>query len=146
MARASQPQELLKRVVDQTMKIPPDKGRAELVSCAAILAGLRFDKELIKKYFPEELMQESVIYQEIIQRGIMLGREEGRGEGREEGREEGKLEMILRQLAHRFGEIALDTRAQVEKLSASLLDDLGEALLDFQNESDLQDWLARNAE
>lgn len=82
-------------------------------------------------------MQESVIYQEIIQRGIVLGREEGR--------EEGKLGVVLRQLGHRFGNLAPDTQAQVEALGASSLDDLGEALLDFQHESDLQDWLARNA-
>ncbi|MGH9939828.1 MAG: DUF4351 domain-containing protein [Blastocatellia bacterium] len=54
--------------------------------------------------------------------------------------------MALRQLTRRFGEIASETQTQIEKLSASLLDDLGEALLDFQNEADLQDWLARNAE
>src|SRR5262245_7528938 len=112
---------ICKRVVDQTMKIPPDQGRVELASCATILAGLRFDKELIKKYFPEDLMQESMIYQEIIQRGILLGREEGRKKGR--------LELLVRQLARCCGKMTPETQAQVEKLSVSLLDDLGEALL-----------------
>ena len=90
-------------------------------------------------------MQESVIYQEIIQRGILLGREEVRKENREEGRKEGKLEIVMRQLTRRCGKITPETQAQVEKLSASLLGDLGEALLYFQNEADLQEWLARNA-
>jgi predicted transposase YdaD len=52
MTRASQPQELLKRVVEQTMKIPTDKGRAELVSCAAILPWSTLRQGTYQKIFP----------------------------------------------------------------------------------------------
>ncbi|MBO0859988.1 MAG: hypothetical protein J2P21_16275 [Chloracidobacterium sp.] len=50
----------------------------------------------------------------------------------------GKLEMVR-------GLLRLGQKAAVENLNSSLLDDFGEALLYFQNEDDIQDWLARNA-
>jgi predicted transposase YdaD len=60
---------------------------------------------------PEDLMQESVIYQEIIQRGILLGREEVREENRKEGKKEGKLEIIRKQLTRQRQKMTPETQA-----------------------------------
>jgi predicted transposase/invertase (TIGR01784 family) len=59
-----------------------------LTASAAILAGLVLDKDLIQRVLRNEVMQESVIYQEIKQEGLLEGRAEGRVEGRVEGVEE----------------------------------------------------------
>lgn len=136
LTRAAQPRDLSRQVVEQTMPFPSDTERADLLSCAAILAGLRFDKELISQYFPEAIMQESVVYQEIIQRGVQ--------QGIELGKQEGKLETALRLLTHRFGALDPHVGALIEKLDAAKLDDLSEALLDFQRAANLEEWLAQH--
>ena len=70
-------------------------------------------------------MKESVIYQDIISKG--------------EQKEARKL--ILRQLSRCCGELALNIISQVHGLSVEQLEELGEALLDFQTEEDLRKWL-----
>ncbi len=51
-----------------------------------ILAGLKFDKNLIRRFLREDLMRESVIYQEI--------RQEVRQEALEDGRLEGESTLV----------------------------------------------------
>jgi predicted transposase YdaD len=41
---------------------------------AQILAGLKFEKEMIRQVFREGMMRESVIYQEILEEGRQEGR------------------------------------------------------------------------
>ena len=48
---------------------------------------------------------------------------------------------VLRVLTRRFGERSPALQAQIQSLSLSQLESLGEALLDFSQPSDLQDWL-----
>ena len=82
-------------------------------------------------------MQESVIYQDIIQRG-----EE---RGLRIGKQQGEATLILRQLLRRFGEIPIDIEQKIQALSTTQLEDLGEALLDFSNQNDLTTWLQNNS-
>jgi predicted transposase/invertase (TIGR01784 family) len=137
LMRSDDPKLSLVRIAERLMKVEPPSLRSELITCAHVLAGLRFDKELIKALFPEEIMQESVTYQEIIQKGIQRGLLEGKLEG--------KLEMVLRLLKHRYGQLEPGALAQIEKLNASALDDLSEAVLDFKDESGFERWLAEHA-
>jgi hypothetical protein len=67
--------------------------------------------------------------------------QEGERKGRQKGRQEEGLNFVLRQLTRRIGAIAPDTQAQLRSLSITRLEDLGEALLDFSQVSDLEDWL-----
>ncbi|EAZ88803.1 hypothetical protein CY0110_01080 [Crocosphaera chwakensis CCY0110] len=76
-------------------------------------------------------MKESVIYQAI------------KAEGKEEGRQEGEVNLILRLLNRRFGQISPDFLTQVQTLSVEELEDLGEALLDFHSEEDLRQWFLK---
>ncbi len=76
------------------------------------------------------------------QRGAILkGRQEGREEGRQEGRQEGILEIIMRLLERRVGEIPPEFQTRLRQLSIEQLENLGEAVLDFTNPSDLMTWL-----
>ena len=69
-------------------------------------------------------MRESVIYQDIIR----------------EGRQEEGRSLILRQLTRRVGELPQQWRDRVNSLSLEQLENLGEALLDFQGIRDLETW------
>jgi len=74
-------------------------------------------------------MQESVIYQDILQKGELRG--ELRGEQR----------MIIRQLNRRFGEIDTSLTNRIKTLKIEQLEDLAEAFLNFSQISDLLVWL-----
>ena len=62
-------------------------------------------------------------------------------EARQEGEQAGEVRLVLRLLSKRFGEID-DRRIQViNNLTLEQLDNLGEALLDFGELTDLDNWL-----
>jgi predicted transposase YdaD len=96
----------------------------------------------------EEFTQ-SVAYKEIYGQGRQEGREEGRTEGRQEGRrqgrQEGELDLALRQLRRRCGELTPEQVARVRALPLERLEALAEALLDFQGAADLDAWLGAAA-
>lgn len=81
--------------------------------------------------------KETRLYQDIKQEA----QTEGREEGREEGRQEEAAALVTRLLAKRFGDLSEPLRGRVSSLPLSVLEDLGEALLDFTRVEDLQDWL-----
>jgi predicted transposase YdaD len=75
---------------------------------------------------------------------VYLGREEiERMLGLSEFREEAQA-LILRQLTRRIGSLAPEVRSQVQALSLTQLESLGEALLDFSEVGDLERWLREN--
>jgi predicted transposase YdaD len=124
--------QLLRRVATEVDKIEETAQRQEISSCTQILAGLRFKQNVIRNLFREEIMRESVIYQDIIQKG--------RAEGRAEARQEEFL-LIIRLLTRQIGTLDPELLERIRKLSFSEWADLGEALLDFSDISDLVAWL-----
>ncbi|BCL34425.1 Rpn family recombination-promoting nuclease/putative transposase [Nostoc sp. MS1] len=62
---------------------------------------------------------------------------------KEEGREEATLNLVIRLLTKRFGELSEETRSLISGLPLPVLEDLSEALLDFTSLADLQAWLER---
>lgn len=63
-------------------------------------------------------------------------------EGRQEGRQEEGTTLILRLLQRRCGELAPVLVERVLQLSLPQLEALGEALLEFREAADLEQWLA----
>jgi seryl-tRNA synthetase len=51
-----------------------------------------------------------------------------------------EVNLILKQLQRRIGEIPQELVTQISDLSLQQLESLGEALLDFQTQTDLIDW------
>ena len=49
--------------------------------------------------------------------------------------------LVLRQLNRRIGGISAELSANIQSLSLENLENLGEALLDFQSVEDLEQWL-----
>jgi predicted transposase YdaD len=74
-------------------------------------------------------MQESVIYQDILQKG------------EERGKKQEALQLVLRQLTRRFGVIEPQTEQLIRALAIAQLEDLAEALLDFTSQGDLVSYL-----
>jgi predicted transposase/invertase (TIGR01784 family) len=73
--------------------------------------------------------------------GITLKETRVYREIKEEGRSIEAKTLIFRQLTRRVGELPQEVRSRIESLSLEQLEDLGEALLDFQGISDLNAWL-----
>jgi predicted transposase YdaD len=71
-------------------------------------------------------------YQEVLQIG--------RREGEQFGLQIGEAKMVIRQLTRRCGNLAPIQMQKVRSLSLPELESLGEALLDFQNLADLENW------
>ena len=136
--------EALRQVATQLEVIPDRRMQSNVTAAAGILAGLVLEKGMIEQILRKEIMQESVIYQDILQEGLQKGRQEGLREGRQEGKKEGERSLILRLLTHKFGEIPPELRSQIEQLSLAQLEALGKALLDFSTPQELSRWLENN--
>ncbi len=121
LTRTDSPQTLLAQVAEQVATIPDREERQNIAGCVEILAGLRFDKDLVRQFLREDIMKESVIYQDIVQKEA--------------------FKLISRQLKRRFGDIDASLVEQVRNLSAEQLENLAEELLDFSEVADLVAWL-----
>jgi len=75
-------------------------------------------------------------YQEVL--------EIGEKKGLQQGLQQGEANLTIRQLKRRCGNLTAIQEQKVRSLSISQLESLGEALLDFQNMSDLENWLQDN--
>ena len=64
--------------------------------------------------------------------------------GEKNGLQQGEANLTIRQLKRRCGNLTAIQEQKVRSLSISQLESLGEALLDFQNMSDLENWLQDN--
>ena len=74
-------------------------------------------------------MKESVIYQEIQEISEAKGIQKG------------EVNIVLRQLHRRIGEIPTNFKEQIREFSVEQLESLGEALLEFETQIDLVNWL-----
>ncbi|MCL2936160.1 MAG: DUF4351 domain-containing protein, partial [Trichodesmium sp. MAG_R02] len=72
---------------------------------------------------------------------ITYAEEKGRQEGRQEGRKNEAIAFIMRLLKKRFGELSLKMISKIENLTIEKLENLGEDFLDFNNITDLENWL-----
>ena len=133
LTQTDSPQSLLAQVAEQVDRISEREQGQNIAGCAEILAGLRFEKDLIRQFFREEIMRESVIYQDILQQGLQ--------QGRREGKQEGEVDLITRQLTRRLGEVDSSLIEQIQGLSIEQLETLGVALLDFSEVTNLVAWL-----
>ncbi|QKQ72156.1 DUF4351 domain-containing protein [Nostoc sp. TCL240-02] len=132
LTRTDSAQVLLSQVAKEIAKITDVETRQNTAAYTEILAGLKFEKDFIHQLLREDIMQESVIYQDILQKG------EERGEQKEAFR------FLKRQLNRRFGEIDSSIFERIQVLSTEQLEQLGEEFLDFSNVSDLVAWLEQN--
>ena len=132
LSQTSDRASVLREVAEAIDRLQGRQQQSNLAAASGILAGLVLDKQMIRRLLRRELMQESVIYQEL------------REEAREEVRREEARSLILRLLNRRVGELTQQARSQIDGLSITQLEALGEALLDFRAIADLDVWLREN--
>ena len=122
----------LRQVAERIEAIPELRVQSNVSASAGILAGLLLKRDFINQVLRKEIMQQSVIYQEILQ------------EGEQTGALREAQALILRQLTRRFGDVVPEVQSQVQALSLPQLESLGEELLDFAGPGDLERWLRDN--
>ncbi|MCC3424749.1 MAG: Rpn family recombination-promoting nuclease/putative transposase [Microcoleus sp. PH2017_01_SCD_O_A] len=89
-----------------------------------------------------DMLQEQEFLIQDQEGSVALSREEGR----EEGKKQGQIELTMRLLNRRLGQLNPDTQTQISELSIDKLENLAEALLDFSNAEDLTAWLQANSQ
>ncbi len=102
---------------------------------------------------PSDLLEESVVYQDIFQKGFEQGFQEGFEQGFQQGFEqifqqgveEGARKLVMLLLKLRFGKPSRTIRRQIERLAVEQLKVLCVALLNFQTKDDLTRWLKQHA-
>ncbi|WP_017292907.1 DUF2887 domain-containing protein [Geminocystis herdmanii] len=80
-------------------------------------------------------------YQQVLEIGRTEGLTRGIQIGRTEATQEGEANIVIRLLTRRCGNISDTLQGKVRSLSIPQLESLGEALLDFKDIEDLENWL-----
>jgi predicted transposase/invertase (TIGR01784 family) len=155
LSQNENPTQVLEEVAKRIETVTDSTEKSNLTASTAIIAGLVLDRMTIGRLLRNEIMKESVIYQEIeaigLAKGLQEGKQQGLQEGKQQGLQEGKqqglqqgkqqeVNLILKQLKRRIGEIPQELVTQISDLSLQQLESLGEALLDFQTQTDLIHW------
>jgi len=111
LAQTSNPTAVLNTVVEQVETLESRTQQQDVAASTAILAGLVLEKRVIQQLLRTELMEESVIYQDILQKG------EARGEIRGEARGKAEVARNLLNLGMAIPQIAEVTGLTVEQVS-----------------------------
>jgi predicted transposase YdaD len=137
LCRAESDEKLLAEVAARINRIKSREQRRETLNLSRVLAGVRYDKNLIYKILKEsDMLEESVVYQDILQKGLQQGLQQGLQRERR---------LVVRLLERLIGKLSAPTRRQIEEFDADQLEELGEALVDFRSEKDLTAWIEQRA-
>jgi predicted transposase YdaD len=132
-------------------------------ACLRLLAGLplngiqrRMIAQFVDQYLVLDAAQDSAFQAEVAtfrqpEREVVMeivtswerkARAEGIKEGRTEGVITGQRQLVQRQLTRKFTSIPPELHAQIDNLTPSQLESFAEALLEFRDLQDAQQWLA----
>ena len=99
------------------------------------------DQELIMKLSPIYTARLEEREQIGLQKGIQQGVQQGIQRGVQQGIQQEATLLIMRQLKRKVGELSPNLETKITDLPVNVLEDLGEALLDFDSIDDLTNWL-----
>lgn len=118
LSRTNNPLTTLGTVSEKIAEIANRRMKANIAASTALLAGLRLNKEEIQRLLRSEMIQESVIYQEIWETALDRGLQEGRQRGLQEGRQEAMREIAVQLLASGMAvvQVASITGLSVEQI------------------------------
>ena len=122
----------------------PDAARALLVRAGRAALSEAASRAIMEMITTIMVYKFTHLSRQEIERmlGITLQETRVYQEAKEEGRQEALVQMIGRLFNHRFQqELPEAVRSRLTTLSVPVLEDLGEALLDFSNLADLLAWL-----
>lgn len=92
LTKTGNPSETLREVAKLIDNIEDRKVKSNVTAATAIISGLALDHEVIQRLLRSEIMEESVVYQEILREGLTKGKAEGLAKGKAEGLAKGKVE------------------------------------------------------
>jgi predicted transposase YdaD len=127
LAKSEQPEALLSQVGEKVSRIKEKRKQSNIAACVELLAGINYSEDLIAMYLQEDILQESVIYQKIIN----------------QGEKNEAIALVNRLIKKRFGEIDDRLQARIKSLSLEQLESLGESLFDFDSLDDVSVWLSQ---
>ena len=109
---------LLQQISERIDRIESIEEKCQVSSYVQLMAGLKYNENILKRIFREDIMRESVIYQEIFQEGEAKGEAKGEAIGRQALRKEMVLAMLnegisLNAIA-RLTELPLDQILQIQ--------------------------------
>ena len=133
LAKSNNSQQLLTRVSEALTAIENPQKRRELATGCYILGGVKFQQQQLIHFIREEVMEESVTYQAILQKGLEQGLEQG---SQQEG-----LSLVKRLIQRRLGTLSTQLEQRIDNLSLSQLENLAEALFEFNHWDELTHWL-----
>ncbi|WP_310487858.1 Rpn family recombination-promoting nuclease/putative transposase [Chamaesiphon sp. VAR_69_metabat_338] len=124
-----------KTLIRQSQQLPNSRAIIDLISTIVVYKFTSLTRTEVEAMIGITL-QETRVYQDA--------KAEGKAEGVNEGRQVEGQSLILRQLSRRFGTLPVEANTKVLALNLEQLENLGEALLDFDRVSDLMSWLETN--
>jgi len=137
LTKSDVPENLIAEVAHQVNEIQDEEEKQRISSCTSILAGLRFEEDLVRSLFREDIMKESVIYQSILKEGMQQGIQQGM----QQGIQQGVKQLVMMLLNSSFGTLESRLMAKIDSLSVQQLQELAAALLNFTSKEDLDAWL-----
>jgi len=125
-----------KQAIDELRKLPSNypfqKATIELVYNLQKTLNINNSSDLEDK---ELIMRLTPYYQQDREQAIQ--------EGLQQGLQQGEERLVMRLINRRFSEVEASLIEQIKSLSVEQLENLGEALLDFSEVTDLENWLRK---
>ncbi len=134
LSDTQQPEVILSEVVSRIEALPRSE-QSNLLAVTSVMAGLTLDKEVIQRLIRSDVMQESVIYQDILAEGLATGRAQGVAQG--------MVATMSRQLSRKLGVLPIDLQTQISALGIDRLEALSDALFDLNSLDELTTWLTQ---
>jgi predicted transposase/invertase (TIGR01784 family) len=98
LTKTGNPSETLREVAKLIDNIEDRKVKSNVTAATAIISGLALDHEVIQRLLRSEIMEESVVYQEILREGLTKGKAEGLAKGLAKGKVEAANQIALNML------------------------------------------------
>jgi predicted transposase/invertase (TIGR01784 family) len=114
--------ETLREVAQLINNIDDRKVKSNIAAATAIISGLALDHEVIQRLLRSEIMEESVVYQEILREGLAKGKAEGLAKGKAEGLAKGKAEGLAKGKAD--GKVEATNQIAINMLRSNMSPDL----------------------
>ena len=122
-------QNLMQRTKTEIVNNRERQGIIELLETVLVSKFSQLSRQEIEAMFLVSDIKQTRVYQEAKQ------------EGRQEGKQDEATNLLFRQLSKRFGKLSSNYIETISNLTIEQLEDLGEALLDFVDITDLEQWL-----
>lgn len=144
--REQKQEKYLRKCVRAIKDTPIDiEEKREIAFRAEILAGLVFQKPIIESIFSEVInmlrIEDSVIYQDVIakgmEKGVKEGIEKGIEKGMEKGKSKGKAEVIIKLLKKKFNTLPAAYEEKLLKAKEQIIDNITEDMFDIDKIEDL---------